>query len=257
MALAVVAFTLITHLNFSVPIDQHLLLFIFFSTITGYNFIKFAGIAKFYHFSFSNNLTGIQILSFLAFAGLIITLFFQNMEVLFTSAILGFFTLLYAIPISGKRRNLRGIPGLKIYIIAFVVAGVTVILPLVNVEAFPSNDHVIDFFQRSIIAVVLILPFEIRDLERDTTQLGTIPQKLGISRTKMLGYILTCVFILMEFLKGEIHLAYTISLIFLGIIAVIFLKRSSVEQGEYYASFWVEAAPWLWLGIFYMLRWFI
>ena len=254
VALAVVAFSLITYFNFKIPIDGNLLLFIFFGTITGYNFIKYAGIAKFNHYSLSYNLRAIQVLSFLAFTCLIITMFFQSKEVLFTSGILGFFTLLYAFPLSVNHSNLRGIPGLKIYIIAFVVAGVTVILPLLNADDFPARNHIIDFFQRCIIAVVLILPFEIRDMDKDTTQLGTIPQKLGVSRTKLLGYILTCVVFLIEFLKRDIHLAYTISLMFLGIIAIVFLKKSSVDQGEYYASFWVEAAPWFWLGIFYLVR---
>lgn len=254
VALAVVTFSIITYLNFHIPIEPKLLLFIFFGTITGYNFIKYAGMAKFNHFSLSTNLRAIQILSFLSFTCLIITMFYQSKEVLFTSGILGFFTLLYAFPLSVNHSNLRGIPGLKIYIIAFVVAGVTVVLPLLEADNFPARNHIIDFFQRFIIAVVLILPFEIRDMDKDTTHLGTIPQKLGVARTKLLGYMLTCVFFLMEFLKRDIHLAYTISLVFLGIIAILFLKKSSVDQGKYYASFWVEAAPWFWLGIFYLIR---
>ena len=257
VALAVVAFTVITYLNFHIPIDHDLLLFIFFGTITGYNFIKYAGIAKFQHFNLSPNLQAIQILSFTAFVGLIITLGFQSMEVLISSSILGSITLLYAFPFSEKYRNLRGIPGLKIYIIAFVVAGVTVLLPLVDVHSFPEQDHLIDLIQRCMIAIVLILPFEIRDMLGDHTRLGTIPQKFGVQRTKVIGYSLTCVFILIEFLKVEIHWAHTISLLFLGIISIVFLKRSSNNQGDYFASFWVEAAPWFWLGIFYILQWLI
>ncbi len=257
VALAVVAFSVITYLNFRIPIDNQLLLFIFFGTITGYNFIKYAGLAKFRQLSPSNNLFAIQILSILALLGLIISLFHLSVQVIIASAIFGSFTLFYTYPISINHRNLRGIPGIKIYIIAFVVAGVTVVLPLLAANNFPTLDHLIDFFQRCTIAVVLILPFEIRDVDRDTVQLGTIPQKLGISRTKLLGYLLIGVFILIEFLKNDIHLAHTVSLIFLGIIGIIFLRKSSLEQDEYFASFWVEAAPWFWLGIFYLLRWLI
>ncbi len=257
MAFAVVAFTVITYYNFRIPLDYDLLVFIFFGTITGYNFIKYAPIAKFHHSSLSNNLKAIQIFSFVIFTGLIITLFLQGAEVLFTSAILGLFTLFYAFPFFGKQRKLRDVPGLKIFIISFVVAGVTVLLPLVDKENFPFRDHIIDFIQRCIIAMVLILPFEIRDMEKDDTQLSTIPQKIGVARTKLFGYIMILAFILMEFMKSNIHSPYLISLFLLGILSFIFLKRSSVEQEEYFASFWVEAAPWFWLGILWTLDYII
>lgn len=253
VALAVVAFSVITCLNFRISIDLQLLLFIFFGTITGYNFIKYAAIARFQHRSLSFNLRRIQILSFVAFIGLITTFFYQSTEVLLTSAILGFFTLLYAFPFSREHRNLRRIPGLKIYIIAFVVAGVTVILPVLQESDFPASDHFIEFIQRIIIALVLILPFEIRDIDHDNFHLGTIPQKLGISRTRSLGYLLTIGFCSLELLKSEIYLIRTLGYVFLGILCILFLKKASADQGEYFASFWVEAAPMFWLGIFYLM----
>jgi len=253
VALAVLSFTVITYLNFGVAVNYELLVFIFLATITGYNFIKYAAIAKFKHLSLSPQLRAIQIFSFLVFIGLIPTLFFQSLEVLISSCILGFFTLLYALPLSGRRRNLREIPGLKIYIIALVVAGVTVILPLIETEIFPTRDHIIDFFQRTIIAVVLILPFEIRDMNKDIAQLSTIPQRLGVSRTKQLGYVLIALFVLTEFLKREIDITYAISLAGLGVLSSLFLKNSTVDQDKYFASFWVEAVPMFWIGIFYLV----
>src|SRR5690606_19754898 len=115
VALAVVAFTTISILNFGIPVNYKLLLFIFLSTITGYNFIKYASIAGFRHLGLSYELRVIQVFSFLAFAGLIPTLFFQSPKVLIASVFLGFLTLLYALPLPGRYRNFREIPGLKIY----------------------------------------------------------------------------------------------------------------------------------------------
>src|SRR5690606_22438663 len=99
----------------------------------------------------------------------------------------------------------------------------------------------------------LILPFEIRDMNKDIAHLSTIPQKLGSTRTKQLGYVLVIVFILNEFLKREIHITYALSLVVLGILSILFLKNSTVDQGKYFASFWVEAAPMFWIGIFYLV----
>src|SRR5690606_33831551 len=115
------------------------------------------------------------------------------------------------------------------------------------------RDHIIDFFQRTIIAVVLILPFEIRDMNKDIAQLSTIPQRLGVSRTKQLGYVLIALFVLTEFLKREIDITYAISLAGLGVLSSLFLKNSTVDQDKYFASFWVEAVPMFWIGIFYLV----
>ena len=254
MAIAVVAFTVITYLNFGVTVNYILLGFIFLATITAYNFIKYSAIAGFRHQSLSYELRAIQILSLLAFLGLLPILFYQSPAVLVVSFILGFFTLLYAMPLPGKNRKLREIPGLKIYIIAFVVAGVTVILPLLEAELFPARNHIIDFFQRAIIAVVLILPFEVRDMNKDTSLLSTIPQKLGITRAKLLGYVLIAVFVFAEFLKSEMNMTYTLSIVGLGLLCGVFLKYSTAQQGKYFASFWVEAAPMFWIGILYLVK---
>jgi len=254
VALAVVSFTVITYLNFGVVVNYELLVFIFLATITGYNFIKYAEIAKFRHLNLSPELRAIQIFSFLVFVGLMLSLFFQSISVLIASCFLGFFTLLYALPFLGRHRKLREIPGLKIYIIALVVAGVTVLLPLLESEIFPTSDHFIDFFQRTIIAVVLILPFEIRDMNKDIVHLSTIPQQLGVRRTRQLGYLLIAVFLITEFLKTEIDINYAISLAGLGILSGIYLKISNVDKGKYFASFWVEAAPMFWIGIYYLVN---
>lgn len=232
--------------------NYELLVFIFLATITGYNFIKYSAIARLRHQSLSFKLRAIQIFSLIVFIGLVFIIFFQTPGVLLASCLFGFFTLLYALPLTGKHRKLREVPGLKIYIIAFVVAGVTVILPLLEAEIFPTRDHIIDFFQRTIIAVVLILPFEIRDMKRDTHLLNTIPQKIGIDRTKQLGYVLIALFVLSEFLKTEMNVIYTISLVGFGLLSGVFLKSSTAAQGKYFASFWVEAAPMFWLVIFYL-----
>lgn len=246
VSLAIVCFTSITLLFFNIPHDLHLLLFIFLGTITGYNFVKYAGIAKFHHVRLAKNLKIIQVFSLFAFAGLVISAFFQPFGVLVLAAVFGAVTVLYALPVFNYNRNLRGIPGAKIYVIAFVVAGVTVLLPLVTKVYLIQQDVAITFIQRFFIAIALILPFEIRDLKFDMAQLGTIPQKLGVRGTKKLGYLLTGVIILLEILKNNNTVEHWVGILFLGFLTVLFIRNASIRQKKYYSSFYVEAIPILW-----------
>ncbi|HSJ12383.1 MAG TPA: hypothetical protein VK916_06840 [Gillisia sp.] len=246
VAIAVVCLSAVSLLNFGVDVDYPLLVFIFLGTITGYNFVKFAGVAGFQHSNLPKNLRAIQIFSFLIFVGLIISIIYQPFEILTIAVVAGGLTLLYALPVFSESRNLRAIPGLKIYVIGMVVSIVTVIMPLyLNVNIWQQNVILV-FVQRFILVIALVLPFEIRDLKFDRAQLGTIPQRIGVSRTKIIGYFLVLVVVLLEFLKQEVRPVNVYGLVVTGIVTILFLKGSTINQGEYYASVWVEAIPILW-----------
>jgi hypothetical protein len=253
VALAVVCLTDITIQEFDVPRNHKLLLFIFLATITGYNFVKYAGIAKLHHLSLAKNLRQIQILSFFAFAGLVYLTFYQSFSVLLISGILGLFTLLYALPLFGNNTNLRGLTGLKIFVIAFVWAGVTVLLPLADQIDLWKWDVVVVILQRFFLVLALILPFEIRDLQFDMAQLETIPQKFGVRGTRIVGLVLICVFVLLEFFKHQTSKENTISLISVGILVLVQIRYSTTRQSKYYASFWVEGVPIFWWLLFSVL----
>lgn len=253
VALAVVCLTDITIQEFDIPRNHMLLLFIFFATITGYNFVKYAGIAKLYHLSLAKNLRQIQIFSFIAFAGLVYLTFHQSFSVLLFSVILGFFTLLYALPLFGNNTNLRGLTGLKIFVIAFVWAGVTVLLPLADQFSLWKWDVIMVFLQRFFLVLALILPFEIRDLQFDIVQLGTIPQKFDVRGTRIVGLVLIFIFVLLEFFKHQTSKENTISLIFVAILLIIMIRYSTITQSKYYSSFWIESVPILWWFLLILL----
>lgn len=250
VALAVVSLSLLSFLEFNIEIDKNLLFFIFFGSITGYNFVKYAGIAKLHHASLARNLKLIQIFSLFCFLAFLYFVFQQEFKILLASGILGVFTLLYAIPLGKNRRNLRNIGGLKIFIIAFVWAGVSVILPLI--DQISLKEIIITFLQRFFFVIAIMLPFEIRDLKFDTGNLNTIPQQIGIANTKKIGYILLGIMLLLEFLKPNL---FVINLIALGTVLSIsgyFIKAAQVDQGEYYSAFWVEG-----ISVFWLLSWLL
>lgn len=249
VSLAIVSLTLVTLINFKVPLDKNFLLFVFCASITGYNFVKYAGIAKLRHRSLARNLRFIQIFSFIAFLGLLYTLFFLPVFVIILAGILGLFTLLYALPVFPGNNNLRGISGMKIYIIALVWAGATVLLPLVQKMNFFQWDTVITLIQRFCLVFSLTIPFEIRDLRYDMAQLQTIPQRMGVVKSRVAGILCIYAFVMLEFLKETFELATSLSVIGVGVLAVVLIKHSKINQSKYYASFWVEGVPIFWLMI--------
>ncbi len=246
VSLAVVSLAAITFQIFQLSLNISLLIFIFLGSITGYNFVKYAGLAKLHYRSLATNLKIIQGFSVIAFLGFIYSSFFQPVSVLIVAAFMGFFTILYALPVFSNSRNLRSLTGVKIYVIAFVWAGVTVLLPLVDKIDLLQRDVLIEFIQRFCFIIALTLPFEIRDLQFDSKQLRTIPQKIGVKNTKLLGFVLILVFVLLEFLKKHATLAEVLSLFIIGMITLIFLRNSGVRQTYYYSSFWVEGIPLIW-----------
>ncbi|MFV8224977.1 hypothetical protein [Christiangramia aquimixticola] len=254
VALAIVAFTIITYLEYDLAINPELIGFVFFSSITGYNFVKYAGIAKLHHLSLAGNLRLIQIFSLLSFLALIYFSFQMRVEVLIATAVLGVLTLFYAVPILGNDRNLRSLPGLKIFIIAVVWAGSSVLLPMIAAMEVLGGNLIVDFLQRLTLVLVLTLPFEIRDLNFDSEALGTIPQKLGVGKTKIFGTILIGIIFLTEMFQWNFSSVSFVALSFTLILTIWLLWKARVEQTKYYSSFWVEAIPIFYLGIFLAMK---
>ena len=247
VSLAVLAFTLATFFEYNLPIEKPMLGFIFFGTITGYNFVKYAGIAGLHHRSLAKNLKLIQLFSLLSFGFFLFYLFQVPRPVIITSAILGIMTLLYVVPFF-KNKNLRSFNGLKIFIVALVWAGVTVLLPWVHFEADFSKDIWISFLQRFLWVLVLIIPFEIRDMVYDSNSLGTLPQKFGIRITKKIGYFFLLLMAVIEGFKDEITLSFSLSFFVMIILTGILVRLSKKNQSSYYSAFWVEAIPIFWMG---------
>ena len=92
-----------------------------------------------------------------------------------------------------------------------------------------------------------MLPFEIRDLKFDSTQLITIPQKMGVKQTKILGFLMLLIILILEFFKNEFTLVNTTILVLILVATLAFLLYSKINQGKYYSAFWVEGLPVLWL----------
>ncbi|SEQ71010.1 hypothetical protein SAMN05421824_2103 [Hyunsoonleella jejuensis] len=253
VALAVYALTYVTLLEFGIPYDEPVLYFVFYATITGYNFVKFFGLAKFYHRSLAGWLKAIQVFSLLCFVLMCYYVVQLPSKILIYVAFFGIITFFYAIPFLPKRifidkhHNLRSISGLKVYVIALVWTGVTVFLPVLSNDLPINTDIIITGIQRFLYVIILMLPFEIRDLKFDNLRLSTIPQSIGVRATKIMGIVLAITIFLMEFFKDDLSKKYILPLALTLTLTVILVLYSKVNQGKYYSAFWVEGLPITWL----------
>ena len=156
VALAVCALVAITAYEFDIKILSEFYFFIFFSTISGYNFVKFVPIYKSSKYEISLPLKLIQSVSVMA----ALYFSFELSKASFVFVLfLSILTFLYANPLH-KNKNLRNMTGLKISIVALVWACVSLILPLVNQHIELINKHVwLSFIQRFLLVFIFDLTF--------------------------------------------------------------------------------------------------
>ena len=256
VALAVCAFAMITSIEFDFENSFFILCFIFFGTITGYSFIKYIPLFAFPHRIAKSNHKLFQGLIVLVAIVTLMCLFWLEIRVQVVALLLSLLTLLYAIPFL-KNKSLRHLNGLKIFIVALVWSGVTVIIPFFNEFNELTDDLIVTFIQRFLMVLALILPFEIRDLSVDATYLRTLPQRVGVLPTKGVGVLIIGVCFLLEFMKDEINIHVMFSFGIILIFLLILLLFSQKKQSKYYASFWVESIPIVWWVMILLFERFI
>jgi 4-hydroxybenzoate polyprenyltransferase len=246
VGMAVYAFVKVTEQYFEFPNNFNLNSAIFFGTITGYNFVKYAGVAKLHHRSLTNNLKIIQVFSLLCFLAMCYFALRLSVTIILFAIPFVTLTFLYAVPfLSGFHKSLRQVSYLKVLVVSFVWVGFTVLLPSIAAGGKTGLPLFLLGLQRFLVLIVLILPFDIRDAKYDAISLQTIPKKIGIQKTKRLGLALMVFALLIEYaINAGSVFNNTFTIFFFAV--VILLMRSQKEQSKYYSSFWVESLPIIW-----------
>ncbi len=246
VALSVYALVRMTQYMFAILYDENIAYFAFFGTIVGYNFVKYDALARVKKSMMRNELKMIALLSFISF--LAVGYYFFQLERItqVIAVVVLLLTLLYTLPFFPNRKNARNWAGVKIYIVALCWVGVTLMLPLVNAHHDLDSDFFIKCIQRFILVFNLILVFEIIDLNTDDPHLKTVPQQIGVKRTKQLGLLLLIPFYFLEFLKNNFVEKQLFVNLILVVMLSLFLSLSNEKRSKYYSSFWVESIPILW-----------
>lgn len=159
-------------------------------------------------------ISGILALIFIYFADLNYT----SLVYLFISSLV---SLLYVLPNSKSKLDIRSIPTLKILIVAGVWLLTCFFIPILN-----SNQNKIPIYILISIFLLLlanIIPFEIRDRKYDAKKLKTIPQIVGVSYALRLGLILislSAVIVLFENCSIMLKILFNLNCIYLSIFFI-------------------------------------
>ena len=256
VALSVYALIRITHYMFHICHDEPMVYFAFFGTVVGYNFVKYDALVRTKKAEMRDELKAIAFLSFLSLITVGFYFFQLQIHTQIIAVVFLGLTLLYTLPFFPNRKNARNWAGVKIYMVALSWVGVTLVLPVLNAEIIINSDFYLKCIQRFILVFVLILIFEIIDLQYDDPHLKTVPQQIGVARTKYLGYILLLIFCGLEIfnVSGNDNLSYHFSSLSLqsiiAIIIAVFMFFANEKRPKYYTSFWVESIPViLWISL--------
>ena len=231
---------------FNISLDQSIANFVFFGTIVGYNFVKYDALARAKKLLMRTELKIIALFSF--FALILVGFYFFQLQRITQIVAVAFLsiTLLYTLPFFPNRKNARNWAGVKIYIVALCWVGVTLGLPVLNAAISITSDFYLKCIQRFILIFVLVLIFEIIDLANDDPHLKTVPQQIGVKRTKILGILLLIPFYFLEFLKSNFDEKQLIVNLILVALISLFLLFANEKRSKYYTSFWVESVPIIW-----------
>ncbi len=244
VALATTALTAVSYVYFVQPLDVPVLLTTFLSTLLGYHFIRWTN----NRFQFNaENIWSVLFMT-LSFGGILLVLkdlhFYQRLLLI----PVGLLTVAYAVPVvrvKNQWQTLRQIPQLKIFVIALAWTLMTVAIPLYN--HYTSFDFLVEFLQRFVFIIAVTIPFDIRDYWSDTQDLMTLPQKIGVERSKQVGMLLMMLFFMLIFPMSHLLSYGILSELGVFILVILFLYNVSPDNDKYYTSFWVESTPVLWL----------
>lgn len=195
--------------------------------------------------------------------GLIVSLFLAKPQVLWVLAPMAIATALYSLPvitIGAKKWRLREVPFLKIFLIAWVWSGVTVLLPVVHLrQSIDIWEVVLIGLERFLFVFAITIPFDIRDMEVDLQQkLTTLPIFLGKKNAAMLTNCMLLAFLIVSIVHYTYQGVWWVSLaIVLTVAATLYalLNKKWQQHSLYYYG--ILDGTMLLLGVLIVLFHFI
>lgn len=225
-----VGFAIFCLVKIADPTCSDYALMVFFGALFSYNFLKYKHLLQKSAFEIIK-LHKILIVSVVAFFSFGFLYFQQTFSIQIQLALPGILVFFYPL--------IRKIGWLKVFYVSFVISFVTLFIPL---QSYPFIGTL--FLYRFLVLSVLIFPFEIIDIKNDPMNLKTIPQLVGISTTKKIGYLILILSYIVVLCNSNIFDLKIHTLI--SFIIFLSLCFSSLERSKYYSSFWVESIPIIW-----------
>jgi len=161
VACAVVALYLVTIFYIRGSTNTDLACFLGLATIACYNFIKYGVEAEKYLIVANPAHRAIQVFSIGSLFGALFFFFRLPDSLWGIVLVLGFLSTFYAIPFLPSAKSLRSLGGMKVFLVALVWVGCTLLLPIVENGNTLVLNHYLMMGQRFLLILVLLIPFEI------------------------------------------------------------------------------------------------
>ena len=224
--------------------DKNVLIFIFFCTLFAYNFIKYYPLVRSKsRRKISTAIIVLSVLSAVVTFGLCFTLTIITRGIVILGGLLVF---LYTIPFFGENSNWRNKKGWKINLVALSWILLTVGVPLTSLTDFPQTLILKWSFIQFVYVWVATLTFEIRDFSIDTLSLRTIPQQLGIRKTKIIGFFLLIIGLIFAIFIFPFNYWTLLPIIISYSLLGVSLYFCSTQMSIYFTNFWIEGIPIIW-----------
>ncbi len=152
---------------------------------------------------------------------------------------LGLISTLYNVPEKAYKKSLfplRSIPLLKVFLIAYVWASVSAILPIIDLDKSLNLQNVLVFLMQFLFIFSITLPFDIRDFRTDyKKRIITTPHVIGIKATKTLALLSLVAFNLLF-----IHITGSWIILYLTLIAGSLIVFSNPARKDHYFTFFMD-----------------
>ena len=156
--------------------------------------------------------------------------------------------LMYPLPwiMKNKGGGLRSVPGLKLFVIAFVWAFTTGFLPAI----WNGHNGWWWLVERFLWTMALTIPFDVRDVKLDAQSIKTLPHIIGPRNSIYLAH--ACIWMsyaLMVLVFGLPIISTFLLYLFFAVVIIV----ARAELGDLYYSFFIEGLPWFLLGLVLLL----
>lgn len=237
--------------------NMPLFFFILGSTLVIYNLNMISGLTELrqlgshserHHWCMDNE----RLMKFTLLVGLLIagiSVWFLNPVIWLLIIPLTIVALAYTVPIlkiNTSTKRIREIGLWKIFLIAAVWTGMTVILPAVEYYGFNQITDLLSWrlsLGRTLFIFAITIPFDVRDLVNDAKkEVRTIPSVIGWKKSVILAELILLAFISIVGFRIGVHHPYFLGYAFSTAIAMIIVAFANPDRNDMYCSFWVEGS---------------
>lgn len=274
IALCAVAQGLVTYQLLHQPPDKYILMFLCCSTLVIYNIsmllskpsVPEKSPFKRVRWIFAHQRLVISITLVATLCIIPLSIWYFSFQAQLLMGFVGIISLGYNFPflkLNDKHIGLRNLPGIKLFLIAFVWSTSCVLLPIVELESTSKTsislqETLLLVAKRFLFICAITIPFDIRDLFQDKLyELKTIPVMLGEKKAWIVCQLMLVLYLVLLILFTKDINADVIGLTATIILTGWLIFKSHLKRNEYYYFLFLDGTMILQFLMLLLAGWLI